>query len=55
MSQLVKDLVLLLQLLRLLLWHGFDSWSWNFHMPRTLPKQTKNVKFENLSREEGNR
>ena len=29
----VKDLALSLQRLGSLLWHGFDPWPWNFHMP----------------------
>lgn len=36
----VKDLVLSLHHLRLLLWHGFDSWPGNFRMPSSSsPKQ----------------
>ena len=31
--QWVKDLVISLQHLGLLLWHGFDPWPRNFHMP----------------------
>ena len=34
MVQWVKDPVLSLQLLGSLLWHGFDPWSWEFHVPR---------------------
>ena len=34
----VKDLVLLL------LWHGFDPWPGNFHMPWVLPKKKKERK-----------
>ena len=33
MVQWVKDVALLLQQLGLLLWHGFDPWSSNFHRP----------------------
>ena len=29
----VKDVVLSLQQLGLLLWHGFNPWPWNVHMP----------------------
>jgi len=32
-AQQVKDLALSLQRLRLLLWHRFDPWLGNFHMP----------------------
>ena len=38
MVQQVKDLVLSLPWLRLLLWHGFDPWPGNFHMPGMQPK-----------------
>ena len=31
--QQVKDLVLSLLWLRSKLWHRFDPWPWNFHMP----------------------
>ena len=37
----VKDLALSLLWLRLLLWHGFDPWPRNFHMPWVLPKKKK--------------
>lgn len=39
--QWVKDLVLSLQLLGLLLWHGFDLWPKNFSMPQLPPKKEK--------------
>ena len=35
---LVKDPALSLLCLRLLLWHGFDPWPGNFHMPQVWPK-----------------
>ena len=37
----VKDLVLSLQWLGSLLWHGFDPWPKNFNMLRVLPKNKK--------------
>ena len=37
----VKDPVLPQQWLRLLLWHGFDPWPWNFHMRQAWPKKEK--------------
>ena len=40
----VKDMVLSLLWLRLLLWHRFDPWPRNFHMPGELPKKTKKKK-----------
>ena len=39
--QSAKDLVLLLQQPRLLLWHGFDPWPGNFHMPWARPGKKK--------------
>ena len=36
-AQQVKDLMLSLQWLGLLLWHGFDPWPGNFHMPWVQP------------------
>ena len=36
--QQVKDLALSLQWLWSLLWHGFDPWPRNFHMPQVWPK-----------------
>ena len=39
MAQQVKDLVLSLQWLRSLLWHGFSPWPGNFHMLRVQPKK----------------
>ena len=33
LAQWVKDPALSLQWLRLLLWHGFDPWPRNFHVP----------------------
>ena len=45
MAQWVKDLVLSLQQLRSLLWHGFDPWPRNFHMPGGEAK--KNNKCDN--------
>ena len=41
MAQWVKYLVLSLQWLRSLLWHGCDLWSRNFHMPQVWPKKKK--------------
>ena len=41
MAQRVKDPSLWIQWLGSLLWHGFESWSGNFHMPQARPKQTK--------------
>ena len=40
-AQRVKDPSLWMQWLGSLLWHGFESWSGNFHMPQARPKQTK--------------
>ena len=37
-GQQAKDPALSLQQLKLLLWHRFDSWPKNFHMPRTAKK-----------------
>ena len=34
----VKDPVLSLPWLGSLLWHGFDPWPWNFHVPWAWPK-----------------
>ena len=39
--QWVKDLVLSMQQLGLLLWHKFDPWPRNFHMPQVWPKKKK--------------
>ena len=39
--QQVKDPALLLQHPGLLLWHGFDPWPRNFHVPGVLPKKGK--------------
>ena len=36
----MKDLALLLMWLQLLLWHGFDPWPWNFHVPLHDQKKT---------------
>ena len=41
MAQQVKEPVLSLQQLRSLLWHGFNPWPSNFHMPEMQPKQNK--------------
>ena len=37
-----KDLVVSLQWLGSLLWHGSDPWSGNAHMPWAQPKETTN-------------
>ena len=37
-AQQLKDLVLSLQQLRSLLWHSFNTWPGNFHMPQEQPK-----------------
>ena len=42
MVQRVEEPALLLLWLRLLLWHGFDFWPWNFHTPRKCPPPKKN-------------
>ena len=48
MAQQVKDPELLLQQLRSLLWHGFDSQLWNFYMLRAWPnKQNNKENFSN--------
>ena len=39
--QQVKDPALSLQWFGLLLWHRFDPWLENFHMPRAWPKKKK--------------
>ena len=41
LSSLVVQLV---KWLESLLWHGFDPWPENFHMPRVWPKQTNKQK-----------
>ena len=41
MLQGAKDMVLSLPRLGSLLWHGFDPWPGNFHMPRVGPKKKK--------------
>ena len=41
MAQWVKDPALSLQQLRQLLWHRFDPWPRNFHMPQVQPKANK--------------
>ena len=55
-TQQVKDLVLLLQWLRLLLWHRFYPWPRNFHMPQVWTKnknkqtkKTQNIKSFKLN------
>ena len=48
-AQRVKVLVLWLQWLWLLLWHRFDPWPRDFHMPRAWPKK----KERKGGREEG--
>ena len=40
MAQQVKDLVLSLQWLGFLLWHRFDPWPGNFHVPQVQPKKS---------------
>ena len=47
----VKDPVLSLLWLRSLLWHGFQPWTKNFHMPQALPekKKKKGVVFDNYA------
>ena len=52
MVQWVKDLVVSLQQLRMLLWHGFDSWPGNFHMPMAWLKKIKKKKLKLVSRGE---
>ena len=42
--QRVKDLALSLQRLRLLLWLGFDPWSWNFYILAGIAKNNNNNK-----------
>ena len=42
-TQQVKDLALSLQHLGSLLWHEFNPWSGNFHMPQAGPKKKKNL------------
>ena len=39
--QQIKDLALSLQWFGLLLWHGFDPWSGNVHMPQAWPERKK--------------
>ena len=46
MVQQVKDLVLSPQQLGSLLWHGFDLWPRNFHMPWVQQKKKKKKKRE---------
>ena len=48
MEQQVKDLVLSLQQLRSLLWHGFNPWPGNFHMPQAWPKKCEFVTLSNF-------
>ena len=47
MVQWVKNLVLSLQQLGSLLWHGFHPWPRNFHIPQAQPKKkrAKDVKM----------
>ena len=47
MAQGVRDLVLSLQWLESLLWHGFDSWPRNFHIPWVQPKKKRKEKKKN--------
>ena len=42
--QQIKDLALSLQWFGLLLWHGFDPWSGNVHMPQAWPERKKSFK-----------
>ena len=50
MVQAGKDPALTLQQLRLLLWHGFDLWPRNFHMPWVWPKNmARNISFNCIS------
>ena len=44
MAQWVKDPVLSRPQLRSLLWHRFDPWPGNFHMPQAQPKRKKQNK-----------
>ena len=37
-----KDLVLLLEHFESLLWHRFNPWPGNFHVPQVWPKNKKN-------------
>ena len=39
--QQVKDPMLSLQQLGVLLWHGFDPWPGNLHMPQVWPNKVK--------------
>ena len=39
LAQQVKDLALSLMCLTLLLWHRFNPWRGNFHMPQAWPKK----------------
>ena len=41
MAQWVKDVVVLLQQLRSLLWHGFNPWPGNYHMLWAQSKKKK--------------
>ena len=50
MEQRVKDLVLSLQWLGLLLWHGFNPWPRNFHTPWVRPPQKKDRQKEETSK-----
>ena len=47
-AQWVKDLELSLQQLRLLLGHGFDAYSGNFHMLQACPIKGKTEKREQV-------
>ena len=43
-AQWVKDLAMLLQQPRSLLWHGFNTWPRNFHMSQMQPKKKQKQK-----------
>ena len=44
----VKDLALSLQQAGSLLWHGFNPWPRNFHMPQMRPKKKKKKKKKSV-------
>ena len=48
MTQKVKDLALSLQWLESLLWHRFNPWPENFHMPWALPKKPQTNRYHQI-------
>lgn len=53
MAKWVKDPASSLSWLWLLLWHRFDPWTWNFHMPCTLWEKKKKFTLKDEKRYNG--